>query len=100
MTKVEDGDNRDVTNIIKLVSDYARFVIGNSSKPTIFYSYKICKQCKQTYSSNLHSFNTRVSASGAVFLTKSKDANHHESHIVWPRHNVFSKRSVFYSCTL
>jgi len=91
MTKVEDGDNRDVTNIIKLASDYVRF--GNSLKPSVFYSYKICKQCKQTYSSNLHSFNIRVSASRAVFLTKSKDANHHESHIVWPRRNVFTKNA-------
>jgi len=45
---------------VKLASDYARFVIGNGSKLVIFYSYKICKQCKWTYSSNLHSsFNIR-----------------------------------------
>jgi len=28
---------------VKLAPDYARFVIGNSSKLAIFYSYKICK---------------------------------------------------------
>jgi len=33
---------------------YARFVICDSSKLAIFYSYKICKQCKWTYLSNLH----------------------------------------------
>jgi len=38
--------------------DYARFVIRDSSKLTIFYSYKICKQCKWIYLSNL-SFNIR-----------------------------------------
>jgi len=43
--------------------DYARFVIRHSSKLAIFYSYKICKQCKWTYSSNLHSsFNIRVNS--------------------------------------
>jgi len=48
----------------------AGFVIRDSSKLTIFYSYKICKQCKWTYSSNLHSFNVRAVefVSGAVFL--------------------------------
>jgi len=36
--------------------DYARFMIRDCSKLTIFYSYKICKQCKWTYSSNLQSW--------------------------------------------
>jgi len=41
--------------------DYARFVIRDSSKLAIFYSYKIYKQCKWTCSSNLDSsFNIRV----------------------------------------
>jgi len=42
------------SSILKLAPDYVRFVIGNSSKLAIFYSYKIYKQCKWTYSSNLH----------------------------------------------
>jgi len=32
---------------VEVRSDHARFVIRDSS---IFYSYKICKQCKWTYS--------------------------------------------------
>jgi len=41
----------------------AQFMIRNSSKLAIFYSYKVCKQCKWTYSSNLHSsFNIRVNS--------------------------------------
>jgi len=51
---------------IKLATDYARFVIGNSSKLAIFYSYKICKW---TYSSNLHSsFNTCVNSLAERFF--------------------------------
>jgi len=70
--------------------DYVRFVIYDSSKFAIFYSYKICKQYKWTYSSNLHlSFNIRVNSLVGVFLTKSKDANHHESRIVRPHHKVY-----------
>jgi len=44
-----------MTNDISFVvrPDYARFVIRDSSKLAIFYLYKICKQCKWTYSSNL-----------------------------------------------
>jgi len=38
-------------------------VIRESSKLAIFYSYKICKQCKWTYSSNLYSsFNICVNS--------------------------------------
>jgi len=63
-------------------------VIRDSSKLAIFYSYKICKQCKWTYSLNLHSFNIRINSLVERFLTKSKDANHHESRIVWSHHNI------------
>jgi len=43
--------------------DYARFMIPDNSKFAILYSYKICKQCKWTYSSNLHSsFTIRVNS--------------------------------------
>jgi len=49
--------------------DYARFVIRDSSKLAIFYSYKICKQCKWTYSSNLYSsFNIRVNSLAERFF--------------------------------
>jgi len=51
--------------------------IRETVQNVIFYSYKICKQCKWTYSSNLHSFNIRVNPPAErLFLTKSKDANH------------------------
>jgi len=74
-----------------LAPDYAWFVIRDSSKLAIFYSYKICKQCKWTYSSNLHSsFNIRISLL-AIFL-KSKDANHHGSRIIWRQHKPFNER--------
>jgi len=50
-------------NIVMLAPDYARVVIRDSSKLVIFYLYKICKQCKWIYSSNLHSsFNIRVNS--------------------------------------
>jgi len=39
--------------LMEIAPDYARFVIGNSLKLAIFYSYKICKQYKWTYSSSL-----------------------------------------------
>jgi len=72
--------------------DYARFVIRDVSKLAIFYSYKIRKQCKWMYSSNWHSsFNICVNslAKWVFFLTKSKNANYHESRIVWPHHKRF-----------
>jgi len=53
---------------IKLAPDYARFVIRDSSKLAIFYLYKICKQCKWTYSSNLYSFNIRVNSLAKRFF--------------------------------
>jgi len=55
-------------------------------KIRIFYSYKIGKQCKWTYSSNLHSsFNIRVNwCQFASDFFDEKNANHHESRIVWP----------------
>jgi len=52
-------------------------------KTRIFYSYKIYKQCKWTYSSNLHSlFNIRVNwCQFASNFFNEKNANHHESRI-------------------
>jgi len=49
--------------------DYARLMIRDSSKLAIFYSYKVCKQCKGTCSSNLHSsFNIRVNSLAEQFF--------------------------------
>jgi len=52
-------------------------------KTRIFYLYKICKQYKWTYSSNLYSsFNIRVNwYQFARDFFDEKDANHHESRI-------------------
>jgi len=48
---------------------FVRFVIRDSSKLAIFYSCKICKQSKWTYSSNLHlSFNIRVNSLAERFF--------------------------------
>jgi len=57
-------------------------VIRDSSKQLFIY-IRFANNAS-TYSSNSHlSFNIRVnSLAERFFLTKSKDANHHESHIV------------------
>jgi len=61
------------TSSFKLAPDYARFVIGNGSKLAIFYSYKMCKRCKWTYSSNLHpSFNIRVNSLAERFFWRNQ----------------------------
>jgi len=52
--------------------DYARFVIRDK-KLAIFYSYKICKQCKWTYSSNLHSsINIHVNSLAERFFWRNQ----------------------------
>jgi len=53
---------------------YIAISIGaDSSKLAIFYSYKICKQCKWTYSSNLHSlFNIRVNLLAERFFWRNQ----------------------------
>jgi len=59
---------------VKPAPDYAHFVIGNGSKLAIFNSYKICKQCKWTYS-NLHSsFNIRVNSLGFFDEIKRRES--------------------------
>jgi len=61
--------------MLKLAPDYARFVIRDSSKLAIFYSYKICKQCKliRTYSSNLYSsFNIRINSLAERFFWQNQ----------------------------
>jgi len=60
-------------------------------KTRIFYSYKIGKQRKWTYSSNFYSsFNIRVNwCQFASDFFDEKDANHHESRIVWPHPKVY-----------
>jgi len=53
--------------------DCARFVIRDGSKLAIFYSYKICKRRKWTYSLNLHSsFNIRVDSLTERFFRRNQ----------------------------
>jgi len=71
--------------------DYTRFVIRDNSKLAIFYSYKICKQCKWTYLSNLHlSFNIRVIRS-LVERFFYEIRGRESSWIVWPHHKTSLK---------
>jgi len=57
-------------------------------KTCIFYSYKIAKQCKWTYSLNLHSsFN--ICVNWCQFASDFLDVNHR---IVWPHPNDYLSR--------
>jgi len=48
-------------------------ICDSCSKFAVFYSYEICKQCKWTYSSNLHSsFNIRVNSLAERFFWRNQ----------------------------